>query len=79
VSRSEEPTSDDETSWPERRRWIEVCCWMTLALVPFLYLVNGPAVSDDQLAARTLLVLLAMAGAVGLRTYKLICRYRVGH
>lgn len=49
--------------------WAEFCCWTTLVLAPFLYWVNGPAVSTDQFVVRTALVVLAGCGAVGLRLY----------
>lgn len=51
----------------EIRVRVEFCCWMTLALVPFLYWINGPAVSSDQFVVRTALVVLAAIGAIGLR------------
>jgi len=67
--------ADDEISVAELRYWLEFGCWTTLALIPFLYWVNGPAVSQDQFVVRTALVVLAACGAVGLRTYALIqCR-----
>jgi hypothetical protein len=58
---------DDTFSWDEARWWIELGCWTAVALVPFLYWVNGPAVSQDQLVVRWLVVIIAMGGAVGLR------------
>jgi hypothetical protein len=64
--------SDDranELSWSDLRYWLEFGCWTVLALVPFLHWVNGPAVSDDQLTVRIVLVVLAACGAVGLRSY----------
>jgi hypothetical protein len=60
---------DDGISPAEIRYLIECGCWTTLALAPFLYWVNGPAVSEDQLVVRTALVLLAACGAIGLRIY----------
>jgi hypothetical protein len=68
--------ADEETSWAEIRYWLEFGSWTTLALAPFLYWVNGPAVSDDQLVVRTALVVLAAIGAVGLRTYYVLLRRR---
>jgi hypothetical protein len=53
----------------EIRGWAEFCCWTTLALAPFLYSVNGPAVSTDQFVVRTGLVVSAAGGAVGLRLF----------
>lgn len=49
--------------------WAEFCCWTTLTLALFLYWVNGPAVSTDQFAVRTALVILSAIGATGLRLF----------
>lgn len=62
--------SDDnekEIDWDEPSGWVEFGCWIALALTPFLYLVNGPAVSQDQLVVRWIVVLVALVGGVGLR------------
>jgi hypothetical protein len=59
---------DDDISPTDLRYWLEFGCWTTLALAPFLYYINGPAVSEDQFVVRTALVVLAACGAVGLRT-----------
>jgi hypothetical protein len=69
-------SADDELSPSEVRGWAEFACWTTLALAPFLYWVNGPAVSTDQFVVRTGLVVLAACGAVGLRGYAWLCRRR---
>lgn len=53
----------------EVRRWMEFCCWTTLALAPFLYWANGPAVSTDQVIVRTALTVLATCGAIALRLF----------
>jgi hypothetical protein len=58
-----------EITTQELRGWLEFGCWTTLALVPFLYWINGPAVSTDQLVVRTALVTIALLGAIGLRVY----------
>ncbi|HQU41810.1 MAG: hypothetical protein B7Z73_05410 [Planctomycetia bacterium 21-64-5] len=63
----EDRTSQPELTPREIRQWAEFCCWTTLALAPFLYWVNGPAVSTDQFVVRTALVALAAAGAITLR------------
>ena len=39
--------NDPPISWEEVRGWLEFFGWTTLVLTPFLYWVNGPAVSDD--------------------------------
>ncbi len=48
---------------------VELGCWAMLALAPFLYWVNGPAVSPDQFVVRTAVVVLALVGAVAIRVY----------
>ena len=68
--------ADEEISCAEIRYWIEFGSWTTLALAPFLYWVNGPAVSEDQFVVRTALVVLSGIGAVGLRTYHVLHRRR---
>lgn len=69
-------TPDAELTPNEIRHWAEFACWTTLTLAPFLYWVNGPAVSTDQFVVRTALVILAACGAVGLRTYAWLYRGR---
>jgi hypothetical protein len=67
-----EPAKDrqgQELTPADLRRWTEFGCWATLALSPFLYWVNGPAVSPDQFIVRTGLVVLAAGGAIALRLY----------
>lgn len=62
--------SDDQDrpiEWDEACGWIEFGCWTVLVLVPMLYWVNGPAVSQDQLVVRWLVVVVALAGGIGLR------------
>lgn len=53
---------------------IEFSCWVVVALAPFLRWVNGPAVTDDQFVIQVTLVIVALAGAVGLRIYN----WRIG-
>jgi hypothetical protein len=65
---SPEPVEREYTP-KEIRGWAEFCAWTTLALCPFLYWVNGPAVSTDQFVVRTTLVILAAITAVSLRVY----------
>jgi hypothetical protein len=47
--------------------WIEFGCWTAIVLFPFLYWVNGPAVSIDQYVMRNILIGVALIGAFGLR------------
>ena len=53
---------------------LEVGCWTILALAPVLRLVNGPAVSADQLIVQIGLVCIGAVGAVALRIYNLRVR-----
>lgn len=57
------PTSCDIT------HSIEVGCWTALLLAPFLRWVNGPAVSTDQFVMQIVLIVVAAAGAIGLRIF----------
>jgi hypothetical protein len=62
--------ADDETNEigaEELMGWIELGCWISIALLPFLYWVNGGAVSTDQLVLRWIVVVVVICGAVGLR------------
>jgi hypothetical protein len=61
--------ADQDIAPAELRYWLEFGCWTTLALAPFLYWINGPAVSQDQFVMRIGLIVLAGCGGVGLRTY----------
>jgi len=59
-----------EISREEVLGWAEFACWTVVVLTPFLWWVNGPAVSNDQLVVRTTLTVLAVAGGVCLRVVK---------
>jgi hypothetical protein len=59
-----------EISREEVLGWVEFACWTVLVLTPFLWWVNGPAVSTDQFVVRTALTVLALVGAVSLRIAK---------
>src|SRR4030042_183173 len=50
--------------------WLELGCWTMVALAPFLYWVNGPAVSTDQFVVRTTVVMLALVGGIAIRVYR---------
>lgn len=71
VSDKSQPPSPeaDYISVDQLRSWVEFACWTTLAISPFLYWVNGPAVSTDQLVLRTAIIALAGCGAAGLRCF----------
>ena len=80
---SEKPTLDEknheESPTPaEIVGWLEFGCWTMVALAPFLYWVNGPAVSTDQFVVRTALVTLALTGGIAIRLVKWI-RGRSSH
>jgi hypothetical protein len=44
--------AEDDLQLYEVLAWIEFGCWTAIALFPFLYWVNGPAVSTDQYVVR---------------------------
>jgi hypothetical protein len=67
---------DQDIKPAELRYWLEFGSWTTLALSPFLYWINGPAVSQDQLIVRSGLIVLAACGAFGLRAYAWFHRNR---
>jgi len=50
----------------------EFACWTAVALAPFLTWVNGPPVSTDQAVVRTIVVGLALTGAIGLRIGRIV-------
>lgn len=50
---------------------IEFVCWVVVVLCPLLRLVNGAAVTDDQLVIQVALFSLALVIAVCLRLYTL--------
>jgi len=69
---------DDYSQSPEQQMsasellgWIEFGCWAALAMTPILYLINGPSVSFDQFVMRGLVVVAALAGAVGLAVIRI--------
>ena len=48
---------------------LEFMCWVVVLLVPFLRLVNGTSVTDDQLYIQCALGSAAITGALSLRFY----------
>ena len=78
VKQNTSETRDSELTWNETRGWLEFACWTTIVLCPFLYWINGAAVSYDQLVVRTALMLLAIFGAIGFRLAALRRRMRNG-
>lgn len=69
--------NDNEPLTPtELCMWLEFACWTMVALAPFLYWVNGSAVSTDQFVVRTALVLIALVGGISLRTVKLFNKFK---
>lgn len=49
---------------------IEFVCWTVVVLAPFLRLVNGAAVTDDQFVIQAALFTIALIGGIGLRVYQ---------
>ena len=53
---------------------LEFGCWTVVALAPFLRLVNGAAVTDDQWWIQVFLFTAAILGAGSLRIYQVLLR-----
>ncbi len=53
---------------------IEFGCWVMVALLPLLRLVNGPAVTSDQFVIQSTLFSLAFASGVSLRLYTFLSK-----
>ncbi len=51
---------------------IEFVCWTVVVLAPILRLINGAAVTDDQLVIQVALFTMALVGGIGLRLYQLL-------
>jgi hypothetical protein len=47
--------------------WLELFCWSVLGFVPWLYWINGPAVTTDQAVVQALMISAALIGGVTLR------------
>src|SRR5687768_10263214 len=62
-----EDNSKDDIELQAVLPWVEFGCWTAIVLFPFLYWINGPAVSTDQFVMRTILICVAVIGAIGLR------------
>lgn len=71
ISEGEPEIDDPPITWSEVADWAEFFGWTTLVLWPFLYWVNGPAVSDDQFVVRCLLIVVAASCALGVRGGKM--------
>jgi hypothetical protein len=84
MSQNQEPSPDNQSkdeplSPAEIVGWLEFGCWTMVALAPFLYWVNGPAVSTDQFVVRTGLVTISLLGGIGIRVAKWIRGRKEGH
>ena len=72
----------DELKTPEEIRFsdlapaVEFACWTVVVLAPFLRLVNGAAVTNDQWWIQVFLFTSAILGACSLRIYQVILRRR---
>jgi hypothetical protein len=62
-------SSEDPEHFREIAPTLEFMCWIAVMLVPFLRLVNGPAVTDDQFYIQCSLAVTAIVGAVSLRIF----------
>jgi hypothetical protein len=70
---------EEELTRAELAYRLEFACWTTLTLAPFLYWVNGSAVSTDQFAVRIGLLIVAACGAIGLRLHAWIQKRAGAH
>jgi hypothetical protein len=66
----EDRRNDEPMTTAELIGWLEFGCWIIVALAPFLYWVNGPAVSTDQSVVRTAFVTLVLIGGTVIRVAK---------
>jgi hypothetical protein len=74
---TEESAADRDVSSVERPLaageilgWVELGCWTMVGLAPFLYWVNGPAVSTDQFVVPMGLVTVALVCGSAIRASK---------
>jgi hypothetical protein len=51
---------------------VEFTCWVIVGLAPMLRLINGPAVTEDQLIIQISLFSLALLGGIGMRIYSIL-------
>jgi hypothetical protein len=56
-----------DIDFAEMAPWLELFCWSVLAWVPWLYWINGPAVTDDQAVVQAIMIITAFLGGVLLR------------
>lgn len=64
--------TDEEIRFADIAPAIEFACWTVVGLAPFLRLVNGPAVTDDQWWIQVFLFTTAILGAISLRIYQVV-------
>jgi apolipoprotein N-acyltransferase len=59
--------TEPATTAQKSLEWAEFVCWTMVILTPFLWWVNGAAVSNDQVVARISVTILAFVGGLALR------------
>lgn len=57
------PDDDEEITWEELLSHLEFGCWTAIVLIPIIYYVQGPSVSQDQLVMRSIVTATAVIGA----------------
>ncbi len=67
-----EQKADEEIKFVDLAPAIEFACWTVVLLAPFLRLVNGPAVTDDQWWIQVFLFTSSLVSAISLRIYLFI-------
>ncbi len=54
--------------------WLEFCREVSIVLMPLLRWVHGPPVSGNQASLGSAVVVLALGGAIALRTIRFRCK-----
>ena len=70
----DEQETSEEIRFADLAPAIEFACWTVVVLAPFLRLVNGAAVTNDQWWIQAFLFTGAVLGACSLRIYQLLLR-----
>ena len=66
------PKTGDEVHFADIAPAIEFACWTVVVIAPFLRLINGPAVTNDQWWTQAILFTGAAICAFSLRIYHLL-------
>lgn len=61
---------EEELTTDEILGHLETGLWTAVVLIPILYYVNGPSVSQDQFVVRCILAVITYVGAPMMRWYR---------